>query len=305
MLDIESFINRRFDDTLPYGNPVSDLRVNCPFCDTVDHKFHLYINLDKPMAHCFRCGYSKDWVGFVIDITGYNYYRAIGELYKKPRMADFEKSIRIKLHDPDTTPPLPYRVQLPEDFTNLAELDTPIARMAKRYLSKKRGFDDWYIERYNLGLAESIPYRIIIPIEGDYWQGRKLYKWMEPKYTNPPLPAGNVIFNSDALYKYDEIVICEGAFSAMAVGQNAIALISKEPTDMKLKRIKDSTASRFIIALEPGAFGSMGKLADVLYASGREVIIWNFTTGDPNDPAQVSFRTNYDFKTKLAMRFKY
>ena len=70
-----------------YGNPISDIRVQCPFCITeygsedTKHKLYISINPDKPFVHCFRCGYKASWINFVIAVTGLDYIHAYGELY--------------------------------------------------------------------------------------------------------------------------------------------------------------------------------------------------------------------------------
>ena len=84
--DIESFVTRNFDDYRYYGNPVSDIQVCCTQCE--DTKYHLHINLDssKPVVHCFRCGYSANWIKFVMNVSGLSYWNAVGELYVIPKI---------------------------------------------------------------------------------------------------------------------------------------------------------------------------------------------------------------------------
>ena len=302
MLDIEEFVTRRFDDYSYYGSPPSDIRVNCPMCPTHDYKQHLYISLDKHVTHCFRCGYSANWVKFVMDVTGLPYFKAIGELYAPGRMKDDLKAeIESSWEDADRDK-IARDYKLPDDFVLLKDVHdgARLSTEAKQYLIS-RGFDRPYWIKYRLGISEELGYRIIIPIEYGYWQGRAMYKWVQPKYINPDVPSREVIFNSAALESYPEVVICEGAFSAMAVGANAIALISKEAPKEKLERLIDSKAQSFIIALEPGAFPSMGKMADALHRAGKKLTIWRYSKGDPADPAGEFEVLDYGLRSKLLL----
>lgn len=292
MFDITGFVYRQFSEVLEYGSPVCDLRVDCPKCD--DTKKHLYIGTDKHMVHCFRCGYSSSWIKFVMEVTGYSYSRSIGEIYKATKVTSIAKMKAIL----DPVIEVHHDAELPTDFKMLYGSNEN--KTIKRYLAS-RGFDSNHWRYYMLGAAESITGRIIIPIEYGYWQGRKVYPWMEPKYINPKSPARNMIFNASAMEHYAEVVICEGAFSAMAVGRNSIALIGKEPTHEKIERILSSTVEHFIIALEPLAYKTMSKLMDALVANGRQVTVWNYKNGDPNDPLASFEPMEYTLKSKVKL----
>lgn len=109
------------------------------------------------------------------------------------------------------------------------------------------------------------------------------------------------MFNGKALEMCDEIVVCEGAFSAMAVGSNAIALIGKEMTKEKQYRILNSNnVCKIIVALERGAFYSMQMFMDKAVAIGKEVVVWKYNTGDPAD--SVDFEVlQYNLRTRVAL----
>jgi len=304
MLDVWGWIDRQFPEYREYGNPVTDLQVDCPFCGD-DRKQHLHVSIDKQAAHCFRCGYSSNWIDLVMRVTGLPYHLAIGELYVPPKIReDFANEIRAKLSPVLTGHKDEYLdgFSLPEDF-ELLDYPHPaksaLDSAAKRYMLG-RGFSSWYWRRYRLGTAPSQGYRVIIPIERDYWQGRAIHNWDRPKYKNPKAEARHVIFNSIALELYDQVVICEGALSAMAVGENAVALIGKEPTQEKIERLLNAPVNEYIVTLEPGAFSTMRKLLDALSRGGKSVEIWNYIEGDPADGGDYTM-INYDFKHKLSL----
>lgn len=306
MYDIEGYITRNFEDYKYYGNPVSDISICCPFCvdrgaGDPDTKFHLNVHLDadKQVVHCFRCGYSASWIQFIITYSGVTYWQAIGELYVTPRVrSDLSEHIKEKFTQPIIS--TSSKSTLPYDFRLLEVSDkTRLAKVAKNYL-RRRGFGKAVWKRYSLGIADSIGYRVIIPIEDGYWQARALYSYITPKYINPVTEARGVLFNSRALEIYAEVVICEGFFSAISVGDNAIALIGKEPTTEKIRRLVKSSCDVYIIALEANAFNTMQRLADALSRAGKRVSFWVYETGDPADSVPSS-KVSYDLKTKLSM----
>ena len=296
MYDIESFLERNFDELFPYGDG-TDIRVNCPFCEfevgSEDIKAHLYVSLVKEVCHCFRCNYSKSWPGLVMDITGFSYPQALGELYRPPKPSKFDE-IR-GLWDEDI-PEVP-NVALPDDFSLLEEGKNVLTSRAKRYMMR-RGFKKYHWERYKLGVAKSVGLRIIIPIEEDFWQARSIMQMIKPKYINPKSESKHVLFNPGALDSYEEVVICEGAFSAMAVGDNAVALMGKNAPKEKLNRLKKAEVDRFIITVEEGAEKDMFHLADELGGAGKQITIWQYNEGDPADSTDYVIKA-YDFGTKL------
>jgi len=289
MLDIESFAFRQFPEARISGD---EIQVNCPNCE--DNKQHYNINRSRQVTHCFKCGFSPNWIGLVMYWTNLPYWSAVSELYHKPRVIEFNKMMgeETKLWKVASV------ISLPDGFRNLITVNTKVAAKMRNYILS-RGFSSWHIQRYNIGITDSIPLRIIIPIEFNYWQGRRLYDFMEPKYLNPPDPARNALFNSVALTLYEEVVICEGAFSAMAVGENAVALMGKECPDEKLVRLLNSDVRRFIVALDSDAKNQAINLCWILQGGGKEVELWDFHSGDPADNDGTVTKKPFTFRTKI------
>jgi len=307
MREIQDFLYRNFDQVIQYGGG-TDLRVDCPFCSTRtgsdDIKQHLHVSLAKETCHCFRCEYSKSWIGLVMEVTGLSYAHALGEIYAVPNPVNFDR-LKERLKDEHEFKEV--YPNLPADFTLLKRgitkrLDsgTLIGR-ALHYL-KKRGFKPEVYEKYGLGVASSVGYRVIIPIEDNFWQARSLYPFLKPKYMNPEVTSRELLFNSRALDLYKEVVICEGAFSSMAVGDNSVALVGKNPTAEKLDRLRQSRVKHFIVTIEEGAQRSMVTLADALKGFGKEVTVWLYDRGDPADSTAYKEKP-YDLKTKIQILF--
>lgn len=307
MFSIEAFADRQFGAYQYYGDPPTDIRVDCPFCYGRgmgdDNKAHFHISLSKQAVHCFRCGYKNSWAGMVMDLLDVPYWKAIGEIYTPPQIKTqrIKEDVRSAILEADPEEIEEQESMLPEDYHLLTrDYADRLTVSARKYLKKKRGLGVNYWSKYKLGVAESVGYRVIIPIEKGYWQGRAIFKWVEPKFLNPDKPARDILFNAKALEQYDQIVICEGAFSAMAVGDNAVALIGKEPTKEKVKRLLDSGVKDFIITIEPNAYKTMGKLAEALHRGGCEVGLWWYNDGDPMD-GQIYEKFNFHLKSRVTM----
>lgn len=150
-------------------------------------------------------------------------------------------------------------------------------------------------------MSSSIGWRLVIPVEGQYWQARSLAKWLEPKYINPDYDADKFIFNSSALEDYDDVVICEGCFNAMAVGDNAIAILGKEVPVKKLHRLVDANVKRYIVALDKDAMRWSNDLANKLQRAGKEVIVWSFLTDKDAADGGAYKEVKYDFAARVRM----
>jgi len=303
MYDITRFIYNNYSEAREYGNPVTDLQISCPFCVSA-HKLHMHVSIVKNVVHCFKCGYGGSWVTFIMDVLKCNYFQAISELYVVPKIRnDVSETLLEQLQKKSITKHEKVSLQLPYDFQLLKESQSTAAKQAVRYMHK-RGFEQQDYEFYNIGVCmASLPMRVVIPVEDGYYQARAIPDWLEPKYKNPKSEARYYIFNSIALELYDEVVICEGAFSAMAVGRNAVALLGKELPLEKLQRLLESPVKEFIVALDYGAGEFAVEVADKLYKGGKIVRMWKFK--DERDPADGGEYEElpYDFGSKLKMMF--
>ena len=302
MLSIESFIHNNFDKISNYGSPITDFRVNCPFCEDnygkIDNKQKLHVSLNKHVVHCFRCGYKKNWIGFVMDVLSCNYYQALGELYALPNPKNTRQIFR-DLQLPIGKPEEVYNIHI----VPLRASDGCSYLSAGRKYARNRGLTEVQWDLYKLGVSTDLPYRLIIPVEDDYYQARAFYGWQEPKYLNPKIPSENCIFNSNALVTYDEVVVCEGAISAMCVGMNAIATLGIDVTKEQLNRLINAPVKRYIIAFDAGTAKMSTKFADRLVGGGKEVKIWRYNDGDPADTQYGYVEYEYTFKNKLELLF--
>ena len=289
MFDVQDFVYRMFPDVREYGG--TDLRVNCPFCSErygkEDRKHKLYIGIDRRVCHCFRCEYSRSWVGLVMDVLEVPYADAVAELYTTPRAKSYDDVKEHVENGVGYVHPLQMLLGSPLKFIPLAMGKSVLVKKARRYMTN-RGFGDEYWKRYSLCVSEQLGFRVVIPIEGTFWQARALFPFMVPRYLSPKQESRSVLFNASALDHYDEVVICEGAFSAMRIGNNAVALVGKTSTkDTSLKekidRLVKSDVETFVVALDADAYMYALPLAKRLRRAGKDVEVWKYDEGDPAD----------------------
>jgi len=216
-----------------------------------------------------------------MDVTGLDYVQAWGELYQvsKARNADALKRIadpaEMEIHH------YGYEIVYPPGF-QLATADGALPARARAYLAR-RGFTSEHIGRYKLGVSADIGWRVVIPIEGKFWQARAIFPFQEPKYLHPKTESRHYVFNFTALEMYEEVVICEGAFSAMSIGENAVGLLRNKATTEQVKRLLKSSVRRFVVALDADARVHTMNLANILRRGGKDVVVWQYADGDPAD----------------------
>jgi DNA primase len=124
------------------------------------------------------------------------------------------------------------RPQLPRDYRTLTrDWGTVYCRQARNYLLKDRGLSEDDIYRYRIGYCEDgkYAYRVVFPSfdnEGglNFVIGRTFYDH------NPPYTAGNydkesIVFNEYLINWKKPVVLVEGTFDAIRVGDNAVPLL--------------------------------------------------------------------------------
>ena len=312
---IADWVYRQFDDVIEYH--CTDLRVRCPFCEerfgSPDRDHHLHISIVKNMVHCFRCDYSSSHAGLVQAIMGCSYAEALQEIGGIVNIGSFYELTSKRLcHD---VPELTHSTEssyaldwMPADFIKIEDaLETfgyinRAGRQVLRYLlSRHIKLDDIY--RYNLGTWKSPAGwgTVVIPVERGLWQERKVWPHI-PKYKSS-MSKGYRFFNWQALNKYSHVVIAEGAFSAIALGKNAVALLGKSATDEQIARLISGHPTKYTVALDSDAIREAILLADALYRGGKDVVIRRYSSGDPNDGHDY-IEVRYDWAARAELLIK-
>lgn len=240
-----------------------EIRINCPHCE--DTKFHCYINRDKWVFNCFKCGAS----GKLASIYTPNLLQWDSRIFYKSKQVQFAPM--VSLSDPILAP----RKLRPHTLPISEEILPNRKGNAWIYLHS-RGITDEQLEKYKVRTSHELhgPYKnsIIFPIYQEnklvYFVCRK-YTGDMPKYINAPWPKGDTLFIAYPP-QTKRVVIVEGIFDALAVenvGCIGIALLGKKPTSGQLIRLR-SFAKNVIIYLDHDAFSHAINLKLQLLAMG-------------------------------------
>lgn len=253
-----------------------------------DREFHLYVNLRKGKFFDFR----SELCGSV----SYLYY-LLGEAYDS---------------EPISVPPLD---ELRSRFENLDRIQTfvlPIADLPEWYTPVHagswayfyllgRGLTDGDIAAYRIGEGydDDGEYKVVIPSFGqsgecEYWVARTVNQFSKRRYTNPVV---NRRYHLGFLHTAircspRSVVLCEGVFSALIAGRDAVASYGKFVTNDQLHRLWRVGVRDLRIALDGDA---EREAMETALRAGR----MGFTTSiikmpkdkDPADLGRQQFRT--------------
>lgn len=289
-------------DPAPHLGPyilggTNEYRYNCPFCldrkGTPDTGNHLYVNPNKLIHgirgwfNCYRCGAKgpakklfRSGVGIDTDISKWN------EFVKKLKYGNSDNiDIRSAL-------------ELPLDYEEITIGSRAYDYLIGRGVSRKK------IKLYKLGMGTEnmmdIPKeergryagsgRIVIPDFDScgnvvYWIART-YVGHKFRYKNPPTEIAHTrdkIFNLSRAMEYDDVIIAEGAFSAISAGINAVATYGKNVTTKQLNMLVAASFSRYFVALDGDARKESMKLAEDLNAKNKDVYLVEFDYKDDPD----------------------
>jgi DNA primase len=251
---------------------------HCPFCN--HHKKKLQVNLETQKWHCWVCNKGGHKIGILLRKLNAP-KQIISEVLKI--LGDYRGVSKEK--DEKTE----YNVSLPQCYKPLWEKsEDPLYKNAIHYL-KKRGIEGIDILRYSIGYCSSNGYsnRIIIPsydCDGklNYFIARDMFPNSKFKYKNPPMSKDTVCF--EMFINWNEpIVLCEGAFDAIAIRNNVIPLLGKFPSKTLVKRLVEKKVKTIYVALDEDAKQDAIKLSKFLMDYGIETYLLNMRDKDPSE----------------------
>jgi len=266
------------------GNATSkgNYAFHCPLCN--HRKPKLEINLvpttkNENPWHCWAC-----------DAKG----KTMASLFKTVK-ADKEKYSELNSILGTTTKidhsEFNLSVELPKEYKplyNLSKTDI-IAKHALSYV-KKRGITSTDILKYQIGYCETGRYanKIIIPnydANGklNYFIARSFEKDPSKKYDAVSTDKNSII-GFENLINWDlPVILCEGAFDAIAIKRNAIPLYGKTMSKQLTKKLLSNNIKDIYLALDSDALKSTLKIAGDLLQSGKRLHVVQLEGKDPSD----------------------
>jgi hypothetical protein len=281
--DVVRFLD---DNSIPWWPPGSinvsrdHVGIQCPFCD--DDYNHMGLEqTGKKKPYCWKCG-GHSWPRLVRALTGGSDPKPVFEEYGDILTSlydDAEGRHRNNLIRPTQCQP---------------PGSSEFKPAHKTYL-ETRGFDaEYLIRKYDLRVtagADIYPYRIIFPIKFNgktvSYQGRT-YVDAKPKYLTAR-PEDEVVFHKDIFFNLDNankdsVVVTEGVFDVMRLGDNSIAsfgtAISLAQINLLARRFRKVF---FLYDGEDTAQDKARKAALTLQGMGVATEIIRLDSGDPGE----------------------
>ncbi len=233
---------------------------------------------------------DNPWHCWISDEKG----KTIKSLFKKIRVSKqvwdeynyiFSKVSRYSITDNvnDIT-----HVELPREFIPLYKKQNTIQYKHALNYVLNRGITPEQIVKYNIGYCESGEYneKIIIPSYDEngklnFFVGRSFYE-TKFKHKNPKVSKDIVGFDLFVNWNIP-LVLCEGAFDAIAIRRNAVPLFGKTIPSSLEKKIIDHKVSKVYICLDSDALKNAIKFAEKFMNYGIETYLVDLGEDDPNE----------------------
>lgn len=256
--DLENYVYETFNPVIHAGN--NELRVNCfnpQGCANTDTKQHLYINTDKGVWHCFKCGYGShrefpfsNWLPrFIADAECISLRDAHSklELSFKPTPEDalselIQNAFLNAMKPPIITAPISY-IQLPKNFYPVHSAYKFSDNFQNFWLKRGGCSDDFKAFDLKYCVTQDSPWsnRVIIPVydseglcrsalgrkitesksNGSMAKQKKWYNWPKSdlKYLLWPFGHFTDSGNWETLDFPETVMIVEGIFDALAINR--------------------------------------------------------------------------------------
>lgn len=286
-----------------FGEPVSPVhkkqyKIICINPECGDNSGNLEINLERRIFHCWRCNYSGPLRKLLQDYLGSVPEEFDEEWYTKGDLKRFRSDYSPKLREDHRY------VVLPEDFVPLWENRklSFIGQKALRYALARMSKDE--IKRYHVGYCGlgTYQYRIVVPTFEDdrvvYFVARD-FIGQTKRYLNPGLKECNgigsdeVVFNLDRCRELGQVVICEGVFDAIRVGEDGSALFKSAISEVQFRKLSE-IPNKYVMLdspkKDPQAVAKAVAVADYFTAYKKPIRLIVPPDGDPGDSKREDIR---------------
>jgi DNA primase len=273
------------ESVLGKGKPTSgdNIAFFSPFVSHYKPKLEIDINTNHAGENAWHC-----WIS---DKKG----RSITTLFKQLNLSreKFEQLNRIiettRYRTGIQVPEKIQVIQLPDAYRPLwINKNTPDFKNAIHYLTK-RGITIFDIIKYRIGYCESGEYsgKIIIPsydTDGqlNYFVSRAYYSRDTQKHKNPKISKDIIGFGMFINWA-EPIILCEGAFDAIAIKRNAIPLFGKIIQPTLQKKIIEERVKNIYICLDADALKNAIQIAERFMSEGLNVYFIELKNEDASE----------------------
>jgi len=225
----------------------------CPFCN--HHKKKMSVNFSINSFKCWVCdARGKNIYRLVRKFGNYQQRQKYLELQGRLDLTEFEDIFK-EINNIETV----QKIELPIEFISLCNKRLPLHSKTPLDYLRNRGISRGDILKWKIGYCKEGRYsgRIIIPSinnDGDcnYFIARS-YVGHGRRYLNPPC-GRDIIFNSLVVDWDEPVILVEGVFDAIVVGDNAIPILgSTLREDSRLFQALAIHDTPVYVALDPDA----------------------------------------------------
>ena len=265
----------------------------CPSCN--HHKKKLTFNLLSQKFQCWVCNY-KGHRAFQLLKKANAPGAAFGALKEIDKQYNFKKQVKQKV-DANT-------LMLPKEVTPIMSSSAVLSRHALHYLDQ-RGITPQDVVKYDLHYCEQGPLKnmVVIPsydADGflNYYVGRSFDK---NAYIKHKLASSTKdIIGFEMYINWDlPVILCEGAFDAMAIKRNAIPLFGKKISSTLMQKIIKSNVEKIYLALDEDALKDAFNHAETFMSYGKRVYLIEMGGKDPSELGFEAFTKLLHNATKL------
>ncbi len=252
---------------------------HCPFCN--HHKPKLEINFTENKEGI------NPWNCWVCNTKGKKLYYLFKKLKaSSEKFQELGKLTKTNIKVDDII--VEEKIELPKEFKSIINNSDIIAKKAYKYL-KERNITNEDIIKYNIGYCAFGKYKnmVIIPSydsngELNYFISRSFEKDSFIKYRNPDCSRDIIAFELFINWS-SPLILCEGAFDALAIKRNAIPLLGKNLQKTLLKKIITSEVEKIYIALDTDAMRQALQHCEYLMNQGKKVYLVELEGKDPSE----------------------
>ena len=265
----------------------------CPSCN--HHKKKLTLNLSTQKFQCWVCGYK-----------GHRAFKLLKEVNASPKAYELLKDIdsQYNFKKSTTTKIPPNSLHLPQGVTPIISSSAILSKHALHYLNQ-RGITLQDVVKYDLHYCEQgeLKNMVVIPSYNNdgflnYYVGRSFDKNAYIKHKLAP--STKDIIGFEMYINWDlPIILCEGAFDAMAIKRNAIPLFGKKISNNLKKKIIESNVEKIYLALDEDALKDAFNHAETFLSYGKKVYLIEMNGKDPSELGFESFTKLLHNATKL------
>ena len=250
---------------------------NCPNCN--HHKKKLTLNRLTQKYQCWVCGFKGARALQLL-----KFIKAPYTAFQELKDIDTQYNFKVS----NTVEKSKDQLKLPEGFIPILTGRGLTRDKAYNYLLS-RGITSQDVVKYNIGYIEEGPLNnFIIPPSYDrdgflnYWVGRSIDPNAYHKHKLPSVSKDIIGF--DMLINFNlPLILCEGAFDAIALKRNAIPLFGKRISKTLYKELVRSKVKQIYLALDQDAIVDSLKYAKELMAYGKEIFLLELKGKDPSE----------------------